>query len=247
VSIEYISPKKGTNAQILAVDATDLHAGELLFATDTKHLFAFDGLSVQFTGKVIIDTFANRPSAEVAGRLFYASDTGDLYLDNASTWVSIGGGGTPTYYLCQCYQGSGITRQNLNATSWTPVQWNNETVKDGIYTHSNTTNSSRIEVSTTGLYRVSYAVTTENQNANRKNILSRLRLNGSTMQVPGGVTAYSRNTTDSYATNSCPPVLISMTSGDYIEVVARGVPGASTGNALTVQTDGCWIEMEFIR
>ena len=40
--------------------------------------------------KVIIDTSSNRPSAGVAGRLFFETDTHIIYYDNGSSWVKLG-------------------------------------------------------------------------------------------------------------------------------------------------------------
>jgi hypothetical protein len=45
---------------------------------------------------IIRDLFANRPAASIAGRLFFATDTGATYRDNGSTWDSWGGGGSVT-------------------------------------------------------------------------------------------------------------------------------------------------------
>lgn len=35
---------------------------------------------------IIRDTFTNRPAAGIAGRLFFADDTGVQYRDNGSSW-----------------------------------------------------------------------------------------------------------------------------------------------------------------
>ena len=42
------------------------------------------------------NTFANRPSAGQAGRLFVSTDTFEIYRDNGTTWDLIGGPGTST-------------------------------------------------------------------------------------------------------------------------------------------------------
>jgi len=45
---------------------------------------------------IIRDLFANLPAASIAGRLFFASDTGAVYRDNGATWdllIAGGGGG----------------------------------------------------------------------------------------------------------------------------------------------------------
>lgn len=47
-------------------------------------------------GSVIIyDLIANRPSAGIVGRLFFASDTGAEYYDDGSAWQNVGGGALP--------------------------------------------------------------------------------------------------------------------------------------------------------
>lgn len=42
---------------------------------------------------VIRDLFANRPAAGIAGRLFFAYDTGNAYRDNGASWDAITAGG----------------------------------------------------------------------------------------------------------------------------------------------------------
>ena len=42
------------------------------------------------------DVFASRPAASLAGRIFLATDTGNLYRDTGTTWVQIATGGGPT-------------------------------------------------------------------------------------------------------------------------------------------------------
>ena len=41
------------------------------------------------------DTFANRPAASLAGRIFIATNTGNLYRDTGTSWVQIAAGGGP--------------------------------------------------------------------------------------------------------------------------------------------------------
>jgi hypothetical protein len=43
--------------------------------------------------QISFDVIANRPTAGVAGRFFFASDEGNLYADTGVTWVQIGAGG----------------------------------------------------------------------------------------------------------------------------------------------------------
>jgi hypothetical protein len=78
--------KRGTESQILN---STVAVGELCFATDTKSLFSFDGVAKQLIGKVVVNIFSQRPAYGIAGRLFYATDTEDLYLDLGSSWIKV--------------------------------------------------------------------------------------------------------------------------------------------------------------
>lgn len=44
---------------------------------------------------ILYDLVANRPAAGIAGRLFFASDTGAQYRDNGTTWDTLGGFANP--------------------------------------------------------------------------------------------------------------------------------------------------------
>jgi len=81
--------RRGTKAQL---DGITLSAGELGFTTDTKQVFVGDGSNHFLVGRVIVDTFTNRPAAGVSGRLFHATDTDATYVDDGSTWVDVSGG-----------------------------------------------------------------------------------------------------------------------------------------------------------
>lgn len=82
-----IKVRRGTKAQL---DGITLAAGELGFTTDDlKELFVGDGANNLLVGRVIMDTIGNIPSAAEAGRLFYATDTDELFVDNGATWDEI--------------------------------------------------------------------------------------------------------------------------------------------------------------
>ena len=81
-----IQMKTGTRAQI---DAGSVNTGEIVLATDTKEVFIGDGTNKIFAGRVIINTYATRPTAGVSGRSFYATDTGEWFLDDGTQWLLI--------------------------------------------------------------------------------------------------------------------------------------------------------------
>lgn len=45
------------------------------------------------TPSIAADTFANRPTVAATGAVYIATDTGNMYRYNGTTWTSIGGGG----------------------------------------------------------------------------------------------------------------------------------------------------------
>jgi len=89
-----IRVRRGTKGQLDTVmgGGSPLVSGELGFTTDTNEVFVSDGTSAHLVGKVMLDTFANRPAAGVSGRLFHATDTDATYVDDGTTWVDVSGG-----------------------------------------------------------------------------------------------------------------------------------------------------------
>jgi hypothetical protein len=84
-----IKVRRGTKAEL---DGITLSLAELGYTTDTDEVYVGDGSAHHLIGKVYIDTFANRPSAGVNGRLFQASDTGKVYVDDGTSWDEVGVG-----------------------------------------------------------------------------------------------------------------------------------------------------------
>lgn len=80
-----IQLKRGTYQQI--VNAV-LAEGEPVFALDTKDILISDGQDVFYAGKVDIGTVAERPTSAPEGKLYYATDSGMLYLFNGTTWLN---------------------------------------------------------------------------------------------------------------------------------------------------------------
>jgi hypothetical protein len=147
--------------------------------------------------------------------------------------------------MVQCRQDSAVARQDCNTSAGVAVNWNIEDFEDyGLYGHSTSTNTSRITVSGTAWYKISYSVSYESQNSLRKNIATQLRKNGTTMMVPGRCNSFAYNLVDANGTNYASSVH-RLAAGDYIEVMASGI--GSTGQALTTQLGGTYITVEFIR
>lgn len=81
-----IKIRRGTKG---ALDSIVLSEGEIGFTTDTEEVFIGDGTNHYLVGKVMVDTFNNRPNAGVSGRMYYASDSDDVYIDDGSAWIDI--------------------------------------------------------------------------------------------------------------------------------------------------------------
>jgi len=84
MSTTLIKIKRGTKA---AIDGVTLSAGELALATDTKEVYVGDGSTNHLTGKAMIGTLAGRPASAVAGRVYLASDTAQIFIDTGTAWV----------------------------------------------------------------------------------------------------------------------------------------------------------------
>ena len=81
-----ITPKRGTKA---AVDAATLASYEIVYATDTKEMFIYDGTAKRLVGRVMTGLQSARPSAGVQGRVYLATDTDTLSVDDGTTWHSV--------------------------------------------------------------------------------------------------------------------------------------------------------------
>src|SRR3989304_8294020 len=66
--------------------------------------------------EIVQDTLANRPAASVAGRVYYATDTGLLYADTGSAWTQIALG-TLAANLPETLTGLALSNNGADATN----------------------------------------------------------------------------------------------------------------------------------
>ncbi|HAM57334.1 MAG TPA: hypothetical protein DCQ64_18755 [Candidatus Rokubacteria bacterium] len=66
--------------------------------------------------EIVQDTLANRPAASVAGRVYYATDTGILYADTGSAWTQIALG-TLAANLAETLTGLTLSNNGADATN----------------------------------------------------------------------------------------------------------------------------------
>lgn len=73
----------------LKVNLPILISGEVGFCTDTKEIYVGDGATNIFAGRVMMGTYAARPNAGAAGRLYYVNSStnlGYIYIDDGVAW-----------------------------------------------------------------------------------------------------------------------------------------------------------------
>lgn len=142
--------------------------------------------------------------------------------------------------VIQCFN-----EDNYNINNTTPIQinWTSETYKDSdYYTHSTSSNTSRVYVLYSGLYKITYSINYVGDNS-RKNIRTRIRINGSLYQTIGSAYSYTRNNANSKGTNNA-SCFLQLSSNDYFEIMA-GRDGDS-GDADLIE-DESWVMVEFVK
>ena len=138
---------------------------------------------------------------------------GDVSVTEGLTNTTVSVGVTST---AQCY--STITT-NLNSSTPVSVSWNNQDLVDSaVFSHSTSTNSSRIYVTESAWYEVSYNVYYSGAST-RSNVRGRIRKNGTTYLGRGTSTGYTRNSENESASINAGPFLVQLMVGDYIELM----------------------------
>lgn len=123
--------------------------------------------------------------------------------------------------IIQC---SSTSTQDVNDLV-TPVSitWDVEDFKDAIaFTHSITTNPSRIYVLNDGIYELNYMFSISNYDNQRKTIRSRLRKNGSTYVNGSECYSFTYSKFDDNSTLVSSSFLVELNTGDYVEVMVNG-------------------------
>ncbi len=83
-----IKLRRGSKAELDAAGLLDI--GEVGYATDTQEVFVGNGIANTLIGKIITGLLANIPTAGLAGRSYYASDSDQFFIDTGSAWTEIG-------------------------------------------------------------------------------------------------------------------------------------------------------------
>ncbi len=124
----------------------------------------------------------------------------------------------------QVIQVSSTSNLNLNDLVTTvAIPWDTEIFKDDTtFSHSNTTNSTRITVLTEGIYEINYMFSIENVDNQRKTLRSRLRKNG-TLYIDGSASySFTYSKFDDMSSHVSSSFLVELNANDYIEVMVNG-------------------------
>ncbi len=186
----------------------------------------------------------NDNTIEAVNTLDFSSLTSDPTVDDGDIWYRSDDlnfrartdSRTHEVGLVQVAQVYNNTTTDINVATPVAISWNGTTttirIVDSLFTHSTSTNPSRVEVNADGLFEISYSISVDNVGNSRTTPRSRIRLNGSTYITIGVGYSYTRNTTDDKLTLVTHPVLLPLTSGDYIEILCDQQGTAGTANTI---------------
>jgi len=127
---------------------------------------------------------------------------------------------------------------NVNNVVATPITWSTQEFSG---TSLNYTGGSRIYIQTDGAYDISYVLNVNNDSASAKNIGTVMRKNGNEDITPMSTTSFSFNIANDSSTNVMPQYLVSLLSGNYVELVAFRI--GTAGNVYTKENSS-WIRMK---
>lgn len=180
--------------------------------------------NVLVSGTLTLDKLSSDPVTLVEGEIWYRNNNNfKVETNNLTHEIQL-------VQIIQCYN---TTVQNLNQTTPQAIQWNNEDFKDALFTHSNVTNNSRIQINYDGVYEINYNVSMDNTTNSRATVRTRARINGTTYINIGTAMSYSRNTTDDKQSNTSGPFVLQLTNGDYIEIMGDRQGSSGTVNTIS--------------
>ena len=113
------------------------------------------------------------------------------------------------------------------------IPWDTELFKDDTtFSHSNSTNPSRIMVLTDGIYELNYMFSIENMDNQRKTLRSRLRKNGTTYIDGSASYSFTYSKFDDKSTHVSSSFLVELVANDYIEVMVNGQTNSGDVNLI---------------
>ena len=201
-------------------------------------------------GKTVLNGSADPTTQGVEGD-FYINTTSNFIFGpkTAGSWGAgtslvgpsgSGGGGAKVIVL-------GIDgKQNLNNNTPDALIWDDslDGIKDTEFTHSTTTNASRITVNQSGRYKIQLNLGIRSSvSSSRLTIGVRTRVNGTTNR-PEIIGGYARVSGGSDEAEVTLLDYLTLTSGDYIEIIKRRTSSTS-GSSNTTQDGGSMLIVSY--
>lgn len=126
---------------------------------------------------------------------------------------------------------------DINTISGTSMVW---TTQEFSGSGLNFTGGSKIFITSNGVYEISYLVNIINETNSTKNVGTVIKKNGNVDITPTSSSSMSIDSINNASTNVLPPYLVSLSTGDYIELI-----GFRIGNSGSVSTkpSGSWLKI----
>ena len=163
-----------------------------------------------------------------------------VYDSSSGKWVNSNRG-----KVTQVLDSSGGV--SISGTSEVVIGFDDELVVDDIYSHSTSSNNSRVSVTEAGLYRVTYSLNTQNNTSGwgsyEANLKAWVRKNGSDKVKYSDSYSYNYDDTYLYSTNTA-SFLVSLSANDYLELLAQQADSNSDSVTIAEQS---WFMVERVR
>jgi hypothetical protein len=198
------------------------------------------GLSLEDRVKALEQGAAGRPGPGVVDGSVL---TADAAATGRSKWQETAG-----TYIASMYLANSGSPTNTGAGAWQAVAdgggtdtWNSYIDKrpSGVSAQVDTATNKRIDIRKTGLYRVNCAVAFTSI-ADGKLVAVSPGLNGATTLYATAHTGFTNDVTVRYTQ------ILSLTSGDYLKLLALHTDSASEAYNTAQGMSGCFIEAEYI-
>ncbi len=235
--VNTIAPQAADPRNVLVVVLTSTQTGEIVIV-DTDYIFAAipspESAAEIAEGTVITASVADAKgdllaatAADVIARLPVGIDTQVLTADSAEAtgikWAAAGGGGGTALYVD--YYGSGITAVGTSATT---IALNTERQSDAAFVLA--ANQVTVQAGAGGDYRVSFVVTFDESDSNKRCVETWLEVNGSEVVAMRARGAHADADIDD---TSGREAILTLVAGDVLRVRSQVVNGSGSYDTLT--------------
>jgi hypothetical protein len=127
---------------------------------------------------------------------------------------------------------------DINSVTPVSIVWNSQIFSG---TSLGFTGGSRIYIKASGIYEISYALNVRNETSSPKNVGTLIRKNGNSFITPMSSSSYNQNDINKYSANVMPEYLVSLSVGDYVELIAFRIGGSGISKTVS---NGVWLKMK---